>query len=272
MNAKEIKNIFIKLIKKTKEDNISEYAAEAAYFSIISFIPFAAIFFTLIKFTKIDKNTIFYIINEIIPSNISSTLLDIIEEIYSKPALEISFSLLIIIWSSGKGFFSLSKGIKNIYNINVKNNFILRITGSIYTFLLEILIILFLTLIVLGKTIYIAIMKKYYQISFIISILYRFRIFFLIFLMTMILYFLYKIITIKNIRKTYHICGAIFCACVWQILSYGLSIYIKYSNSISNFYGSLSSFILIMLWIYFSMYIILLGAEINFLISNLNEK
>ena len=186
--------------------------------------------------------------------------------------IRIQFSLLIIIWSSGKGFFSLSKGIKSIYNIDIKNNFMLRIAGSIYTFLLEISIILFLILLVLGKTIYVAIMKKYNQISFMISIIYRFRMILLIFCMTIIFYFLYKIITIKNKRKTSHIYGAIFCACVWQILSYGLSIYMKYSNKFSNFYGSLSSFILIMLWIYMCMYIILIGAEINVCICELDKK
>ena len=63
MKTNEMKHIFIKFINKIKEDSISEYAAEAAYFSIISFIPFAAIFLTLIKLAEIDKNTIFFINN-----------------------------------------------------------------------------------------------------------------------------------------------------------------------------------------------------------------
>lgn len=37
-------------------------------------------------------------------------------------------------------------------------------------------------------------------------------------------------------------------------------------------YGSLSSIILIMLWIYMCMYVILLGAEINMLINRKNVK
>lgn len=271
INIKKYKNNIKGIIKKIKEDNISEYAAEAAYFTIISFIPFVLFFITLIKFTNIDKDTIFTVLNEIIPFNISNILLNIIEEVFSKYTSNLSFSLLIIIWSSGKGFFSLSKGIKKIYKVNIKNNFILRIAGSIYTIILVISIMLFLFLLLLGKTIYISIMKKYYQISFIISFIYRFRIIFWIFLMTIIFYFLYKIIGIKNEKKISHIYGAVFGAIIWQILSYFISIYMEISNNFSYVYGSLSSLVLIMLWCYFCMYIILIGAEINFFISSLRE-
>lgn len=268
INFKKYINEVKKFLFKLNEDNISEYAAEAAYFTIISFIPFTLFFITLIKFTNIEKDAINIILNEIIPSNISSILLNIIEEIYLKSPESLSFSILIIIWASGKGFFSLSKGIRNIYKVNIKNNFILRLTGSIYSLILITLILLFLTLLLIGKSIYIWIMKKYYQISFVISVIYRFRIIFLIILMTIVFYFLYKIISEKDEKHLSHIYGAFFSSVIWQFLSYFISIYMKVSSNFTVLYGSLSSLVLIMLWVYFCMYIILIGAEINFLINN----
>ncbi len=272
INLKKYINEVKKFLFKLNEDNISEYAAEAAYFTIISFIPFTLFFLSLIKFTNIEKETIIIVLNEIIPSNINVVLSNIIEEIYSKSMDKLSFSVLIIIWSAGKGFFSLSKGIRNIYKVNIKNNFILRLTGSIYSLILITVILLFLTLLLIGKSIYIWIMKKYYQISFVISVIYRFRIIFLILLMTIVFYFLYKIISEKNEKHFSHIYGAFFSAVIWQFLSYFISIYMKISNNFSVLYGSLSSLVLIMLWVYFCMYIILIGAEINFLISNSKLK
>lgn len=267
ISLNKYKNKVKKIVFKLKEDNISEYAAEAAYFTIISFIPFIAIFLTLIKFVNIDKDVAIVIINEIIPSNISTILLNIIEEIYLKPTLEISFSLIIIIWSSSKGFFSLSKAIKNIYKTDIKNNFLLRITGCIYTLILLNLILAFLILLLLGKEIYIYTMKRCYQISFVISFIYKFRIIIFIFIMTAVFYFLYKLIGRNNEKILSHINGAIFSAISWQILSYFISLYMNVSKDFSVLYGSLSSLILIMLWSYFCMYIILIGAEINFFIS-----
>ena len=272
MNFNKYKNKIMKFIFKLKEDNISEYAAEAAYFTIISFIPFVLFFITLTKFASIDKDIIFIVLSEVIPSDISEILLRIIEEIYLNSAETLSFSLLIIMWSAGKGFFSLSKGIKNIYKIEIKNNFLLRIAGSIYTLILVILIIIFLILILLGKSIYITIMKRNYQISLVISIIYRFRIFFLFLIMTTVFYFLYKLISRNDEKKYSHIYGAIFSAIFWQILTYFISLYVNISNNFSYLYGSLSSLILIMLWVYSCIYIILIGAEINFFISKYNKK
>lgn len=268
VNFKKYINNIIKFFLKIRDDNISEYAAEAAYFTVISFIPFTVFFIMLIKFTNIEKEMIFIVLNEILPSNINNIILNIIEEIYSKSAVTLSFSVIIIIWAAGKGFFSLSKGIRNIYKINIKNNFILRITGSLYTLILILVIIFFLILLILGKSIYIWIMKKHYEISFAISFIYRFRIFFLIFFMTIIFYFLYRFISNKNEKCFSHIYGAIFSAVTWQILSYFISIYMEFSNNFSILYGSLSSVILILLWVYFCMYIILIGAEINLFINS----
>ena len=39
----------------------------------------------------------------------------------------------------------------------------------------------------------------------------------------------------------------------------------------SNMYGSLTTIVLIMLWIYFCMYIMLLGGEVNDLLEKYNE-
>lgn len=268
IKLREYKNYFKEFYIKLKEDNISEYAAEAAYFSIISFIPFLIFFVILIKNTNIETNTIIFFLNEIVPSNISNILINIIEEIYLTTKGNLSFSFIFIIWAAGKGFFSLSKGIRNIYKINTKNKIILRIAGSIYTVILVLIILVLLIILFLGKTIYILLMRKYYQFSFLISFLYKLRIIFFIFLMTIFFYFLYKIASTRNKN---HIKGAFFSAIFWQILSYIITIYMDISSNFSILYGSLSSLILIMLWVYFGMYIIFIGAEINSLRINSNK-
>ena len=263
-HIKEIKKIILKI----KEDNISEYAAEAAFFTILSFIPFTLFFLTLIKFTNIDKDTIYLVLKEFIPTNVNNAVLNIIEEIYSKSVNAISFTLLVAIWSAGKGIFSLCKGIRNVYKVEVKSNFFLRIIGSIYTLILIIAIILFLFLIVLGKKLYIFIMMRFHEISNFVYFLYSLRSTFFILIMTGIFFILYKVIGNKKERDFSHIYGAVGCSVSWQIISYLISIYVEISKGFTNMYGSLSSIILIMLWVYACMYIILLGAEINILINN----
>ena len=56
--------------------------------------------------------------------------------------------------------------------------------------------------------------------------------------------------------------GSILCAVAWSVFSYGLSIYVDYFNGFSM-YGSLTTIVLLMLWLYFCMYILMICGEIN---------
>ena len=54
--------VFIKKInnflKKTNEDHISEYTAQCAYYTFLSFIPFIILLLSFIKYMNIEKDTL----------------------------------------------------------------------------------------------------------------------------------------------------------------------------------------------------------------------
>ena len=56
--------------------------------------------------------------------------------------------------------------------------------------------------------------------------------------------------------------GALFSAVAWYLFSFGFSIYIEYTRAYTM-YGSLTTLMLFMFWLYFVMYIVLIGVEIN---------
>ena len=57
--------------------------------------------------------------------------------------------------------------------------------------------------------------------------------------------------------------GAIFTAIGWMVVSWVFSIYLDIFNGFSSMYGSLTTIVILMLWLYFCMYSILLGGEVN---------
>ena len=71
---------------------------------------------------------------------------------------------------------------------------------------------------------------------------------------------------------SHHVPGAILSAAGWMIFSYAFSVYIDEYSGFSNTYGSLTTVILMMLWLYFGMYITLIGAEFNQLLAKRREK
>ena len=57
--------------------------------------------------------------------------------------------------------------------------------------------------------------------------------------------------------------GAFFSALGWVVFSYIFSIYVDSFSGMSYMYGSFTAVIVFMLWIYFLIYIMFIGAEIN---------
>lgn len=253
--------------KKIKEDNLSEYAAECAYFTILSFIPFIIFFLELVKLTNIEKETIYYVIKNVFPTTINSAIILVIEEIYLKSASKISIiSALLTLWSAGKGFFSLCKGLRKIYKVNHRNRSIfIRIESTIYTLIFIVAMIFFLLILVFGNKICNIISYKY--VSTIILYLLKIRFIILIPTIYLVLLMIYKFIPQNKLEIGTQKYGALFATIVWCLLSYCFSIYMELFKNFENLYGSMTSIILIMIWVYVCMYIILLGGEINCLIN-----
>ena len=100
-NNKFIKKIYIivsNFIKKLSEDHISEYSAQCAYYTILSFIPFIILLLTLIQYTGIEQQTLYNVISNIVPSNMKGLVIDVVQEVYSNSFGSISISIIFTLW------------------------------------------------------------------------------------------------------------------------------------------------------------------------------
>lgn len=257
-----------KVLKKLEEDHIGEYAAECAFFTILSFIPFIIFFLTLIQFTSIDKESIYFWVKEIIPNNMYGFIANVIDEVYSKSVGTISIAVIFALWSASKGFYYLSKGLRKIYKSQKNNtNIFTRIEGIFYTIVFVASIILFLIIMVFGNRIHSMISRKFHTIGLITSYILRIRGFILIFIMFFVFLLIYKYIPKNKLKFKEQVYGAVFASAAWSIFSWLFSIYIDIFQGFSNTYGSLTSIVIVMIWVYVCMYIILLGAEINIFVK-----
>jgi membrane protein len=64
-------------------------------------------------------------------------------------------------------------------------------------------------------------------------------------------------------RFTWVSLGAVVVTVVWAIVSVGFSLYVDNFGSYDKTYGAIAGVIVLMLWLYLTCYLILLGAEIN---------
>ncbi len=255
-------NTFFKELSKS---HIGEYAANCSYFTLLAFIPFLMLILTLTKYFELDKQILNLTITNNLPNNIlNNTLVQIIREVYSKSIGTITISIVFILWSSGKGFYALSKGLNVAYGLERKNKFMyFRLRGLLCTIIFIILIILSLVLLVFGNRINIFLQKNFNIFNKIIYIILANKFLISMIVLSVIFTFMYKFIPKHKVRLKDQIIGAIFSATACNVISIFYAVYVNIYTGFSVMYGSLTSIVLAMMWVYACMYSILLGAFIN---------
>ncbi len=270
-------------VNMLKNDNIGAFAANSAYFFILSFIPLIILLMSLIQYTSFTQDSIVNIMSTLFPAVIHQIIYSIIEEIYSKSAAVASLSAVFTLWSAGKGFMALKNGLHAAVHIGKKHNyFFLRIMGALYALVFVFVIVTALVLGVFGGSIEQIVKLKIGFINNISGFIFHFRKFIMLVMSILLFTVCYRLIPdwekcsiIKNkkIRMIELLPGATISAVGWHIYSSAFSlIYMRFSNRFNNTYGNLSVLIGIMLWLYSCMYLILAGLEINIYLRNLKER
>jgi len=251
-------------LKELQKEHIGAYAAQAAYFVMLSFIPFVILLLTLLQYTTITKGDVYAIAWAVVPESMSSFVIGIIDEVYSKTLVTVSLSAIMTVWSAGKGFLALMRGMNTIYQTEEhRNYFLLRLHAAFYTLVFVIVIIFSLVLLVFGNTIHRIALEHFPFVAIVTGILVGFKDILALGALTLVFMALYKFVPNHKTGFLRQAPGAVFAAVSWYLFSIGFSVYVNVSPGLNNMYGSLTTLVLVMLWLYFCMYILLLGVRIN---------
>ena len=134
------------------------------------------------------------------------------------------------------------------------------------------MIVVVLLLVTFGRTIVDFLQNKYMGLSTTINIIINLRLLWQILILFAVFWLMYIFVPNRKVKFRTQIPGAAFAAIGWYVLSWAFSIYLDVFKNFSVIYGSLTSIMLLMIWVYWSMYVLLLGAEINALIEKKKQK
>lgn len=251
-------------LDKMAKNHVGAYAAQSAYFMLMSVIPMLLMFVTLIRFLPITEQDFFHVLMELVPGEFEGLLRMITGEVFSYSSAALPVSAVIAAWSAAKGIQSLYNGLNVIFNVPVVPNYIkARLISAVYTVIFVLAIALTLVLMVFGTSLQQALITYIPFIGEMTAHIVHLR--GLITMAFLFVTFLILYTCVPNRKATFRsqIPGAVFSAVTWILFSFVFSIYVSVSNSLSNMYGSLTTLIMAMLWLYFCMYILMIGAEIN---------
>ena len=253
-------------LDKCKRDNIGAFAAQAAFFIIMSAIPFLMVFTSLLQYTNISQEYVTDLLCRAMPKYIEPILQPILNEVYSRSVGIISITVIIALWAAGKALQYMTAGLNVLNGIDeTRNWFVVRFWSIVYTVVFIFAIIIVLILMVFTEYIQGLLDQAFGVWGLLVAIvsvrpLIRGLVVFAI--LTGLFVWLFTQLPNKKVKALSQIPGALLCALIWYVFSIFLSIYVNFYNGFS-IYGSMSTIVLMMFWLYSCMYIMFMCAEVN---------
>jgi len=264
-------NGIILLIKavslKFRRDRIFVYAAQASFFIAISTIPFLMLLISVLRFfLPVNAAEAAEAINKLIPSRLYPYAEAVISELFGSTGISmISFTAAALIWAASRGVKSVGQGIRNVYKTEYKVGFFKNIFLSLlYTLILVIILAAIITILIFGR--YLSGFEAPEGIATLLcGIASAFRGMVPVVVLSIVFTAVFKALASHHMALKYQLPGSIFAAFGWNLFSFFYSVYIDNFSDYSYIYGSLAAVVLLLLWVYFCMTILLIGAEINVL-------
>lgn len=253
-------------IDKFTGDRVNIYATQAAFYFIISAVPFLIFLLSILRFfipiTEMDFITL---ISETMPDSIQYWIFTIIQDIYTDSTISLtSFAVVTTLWAASKSTFSLSDGLLEIYESrHLTNTFKNRLLSLVYTYVFVIVVIATLLFVVFSKPL-INFIQSFipHRIEWLISLL-NVSTFISLGVICLVFTVMYKVLSHSKLKFKDHFPGAVVSTLGWSLFSWLFRVYVNNFSKFNVTYGSLASIVVMMLWLKFCMTIFLLGGEIN---------
>lgn len=263
--------IWLNFSRQMKKQNISAYAASIAFFFFLSIVPMLMMLCAIIPYTPVTEENLVQAVTDVVPDMVDAMVVSLISDVYDRSGGIMSIAIIATIWSAAKGVMALMTGLNAVNGVEEKRNyFVIRVIACFYTIVMLLIVILSLVINVFGNQLVSIALYRLPQLERIVDFCMNFRFLVVWVVMTVLFAAIYAYVPNKKLKFREQIPGATFSAVVWSVFSWGFSIYVAYGNSY-GVYGSLSIIIIVLLWMYFCMYIIMIGAYLNRYFNPVNK-
>ncbi len=261
-------NFFSYLIYRIGKDDASGLSAQLSYYFMLSLFPMLLFLLSIVPVVGVEQSTIRDMIKEHVPPDYAGQVSSIIGDIMSNASGSIlSVGLILALWSASNGMTAIMNSFNVAYDVEDSRNFIVsKLFSVLFTLAMIIVLPIALILPTFGEQIGSLLFGPLGlgdQIKWIFNLVRVVLPLIIIFIAFMVLYTLAPNVKIK--MKSV-IPGAIFATIVFLGGSFLFGIYISNFANYSKTYGSIAGIIILMLWLYITGFIIIIGAEINAII------
>lgn len=257
------------LSRKINEDDIMPWASMLTIYLLLSIFPLVIVLTEVLSRTTLNNPGPFAYWINLLPASVFSTIESIATELVgNQDTTIIPTALIITLWSASRGILAIIKALNKAYNVKESRGYIrLRLLAFSYTIGLVVLIVLVLFLIVFGNTL-LSLIPDFIQLPDTFSIL-----------IDALRYLLSVVFSFMFFVSLYNLCpsekvgfikvmpGALVASLGLIGISSAFSFYVNRISNLSYLYGSLTSVVILILWLFVVSVIIMVGGEVNAIFS-----
>jgi len=264
------KNTVQRLFKNLYKHNVGKNAAALAYYLLFAVFPLLIFASNFLGLMKLNTSELILNFNRILPRDavgVLSNYLDYISENSSHTLMW--FALIFSVWFPLRAVQGLMDDVRRAYGLGPpKKITVYSIKQIVYTVLFLVVIVLTILLSILGENVinFIRGLLPESALSITdnqINLWQYLRFIPIALLMITAIGALYSL-SLDSRQKVKSILPGIASAVVlWLILSIGFSFYVENFSSYSLIYGTLGAVIVLIVWLYLTAFVLILGAELN---------
>lgn len=244
---------------------VSSNAAELAYFSLLSLFPILLVVANVIPLFPIRASDVLPLLETGVPPDIYNILAPILENyLSSSSGGAISIGLITSLWAASKAFNALQNVLNSVYGVKARENFIIvRLVSFLVQLAMVAIVGSLIFIFVFGEQILLFV-QDFLGIDLgIILQVFGYRWLVLLVVLILVLTMVYFLVPNNRLKIKYAVPGAVFTTIGWLILSQAFTLYIQFAGGEAAASATFGVFIVLMVWLYLSAIILLLGGLIN---------
>lgn len=254
-------------VKESSDDNVPMLAGGVAFFAFLAVFPALIAAITIYGLIA-DPGQVAEQVQQLaaaLPQDAQPIIVDQLQAVVSSSTGALGFglvvSLLAALWSASSGTSNLMKAVNLAYDERETRGFFkTRGIALLLTLGAIVFVLVTLTLVAVVPPVLEALQLG--LIGTVIAQIVRWAL--LILLVIGALAVVYRLAPDRDAPKIRWVSiGSVVAAALWILGSLGFSLYVNNFGSYNKTYGALAGVVVLLLWLYLTSYIVLLGAEIN---------
>ena len=267
----------IKLVKSIIKNDFYGMAAEMGFMLVVGIFPFMLFLMALFGWmgNRSYLDSILRVLSNIMPHQAMNLLKSVIEEtmIFNHGTLIAVIGIITTLVLSTNGVAVILKGLNRAYKVEETRSFIYtRVLSFLMVFVNILVMFLTINIIIFGKVI-IMFLVTHFGLSKGVAITIltlRWPVSFLaLYLMAFLSYYILPDLRGNEaFKRKSALPGTVFFTTFWLLGSWGFSVYVNNLSTYNYVYGTIGAFFILMIWLYYTSILLLIGGEINSQVYN----